>query len=221
MVQIASALEKAHLIGIIHRDLKPSNVMLCVGGQVKLLDFGLARMVVCPDRELGRHGDDGAPADPNALVEGVVGTVGYMSPEQAFCQPADHRSDIWGLGVILYEMLAARRAFRAESIFETIDLIRSGRPADLPNTTPAAVAELVWRCLEKEPERRFQSTGELVAALKEILAETNIAEATGSVHVPSFENVAPPRKRPSGAIALGALALGATLGWYHGHRLKK
>jgi len=204
-MQIAAALAQVHAAGIIHRDLKPSNVLVGGDGLIKVLDFGLAKPMV-PLRNNSAQEYHGILSSPETLAGEVLGSIGYMSPEQAVGLPADYRSDIFSFGVMLYEMLASRRAFRAETDIEAMKQIQMGRPMELPQTIPPAISQLVWRCLEKQPELRFPSAKELLAAMS-ILAETN-----------DVVSVTRPKRSPR-VIALGALGLlGAALGAYGCHR---
>ena len=168
-VQLARGLAAAHERGIVHRDLKPENILVGRDGQVKILDFGLAKLSA-PEAE---------PAATGALETApgaVMGTAGYMSPEQVRGQPADHRSDIFALGAVLYEMLAGRRAFDGPSNADTMTAILKESPAPLstadPHVTPGA-ARIVDRCLEKSPGARFQSAHDLAFALEGLSSRTD------------------------------------------------
>src|SRR5215468_8106992 len=169
-VQIAGGLAAAHDKGIVHRDLKPDNLFLTRDGRIKILDFGLAKLRPTLDAD-DAHGKAGT-----ATVTGpsaILGTVGYMSPEQVRHAPADHRSDIFSLGCILYEMLAGERAFRGETEADTMAAILGADPPtlrDRAGSIPAAYERLVRRCLEKRPEDRFQSTRDLAFALESLAA---------------------------------------------------
>jgi serine/threonine-protein kinase len=165
--QIASALDSAHVKGIVHRDLKPANVMIRPDGVVKLVDFGVAKLV-----PLDRQDD---MADPirrpdSVTVEGMtLGTPAYMSPEQARGLQVDKRTDIWAFGCILFEMLAGRRPFEGNTVADTVARVLEHDPdwSALPRTTPAAVEKLVRRCLRKDPERRLRDVGDAVEDLEE------------------------------------------------------
>jgi serine/threonine protein kinase/tetratricopeptide (TPR) repeat protein len=169
-VQLTSALAAAHVVGIVHRDLKPENVMVTPEGLVKVLDFGIAKRlfphVVSDD-------DAGAPTIRTGETEGstIVGTVGYMSPEQAVGLPAGPASDQFSLGAILYEMVAGRRAFHRDSRVETVRAIVDAVPEPvhhLTRTVPPALRHAIERCLAKDPADRFVDARDLDRALRQI-----------------------------------------------------
>jgi Tol biopolymer transport system component len=163
--QMAEALSAAHALGIIHRDLKPENVMIARDGRVKVLDFGLAKQNV-----------PAAAGENTATMllsqAGVVlGTVGYMSPEQVRGEPVDARSDIFSLGCVLYEMAAGARAFDGKSAADVMSAILKEEPPEMPASTaalPAALDAIIRRCLEKDPAQRFQSAADLAFALRSV-----------------------------------------------------
>src|SRR5678815_679923 len=175
--QIVSGLAAAHEKGIVHRDLKPENLFITKDDRVKILDFGLAKLRSSPGEQSGSE-DATRKAITNPGV--VMGTVGYMSPEQVRGQVTDHRSDIFSFGAILHEMITGRRAFRRETMAETMSAILKEEPEELiqsnPNLSPA-LDRIVRRCLEKKPERRFQSTSDLGFALESLSAPSS---STGS-----------------------------------------
>lgn len=164
--QIASGLAAAHSKAIVHRDLKPENIFVTTDGRVKILDFGLAKL-----RAESRSLNSGSDVETQKGITDpgvVMGTVGYMSPEQVRGKDADHRADIFSFGVILYEMLSGRRAFAGDSLVELMNAILKEEPPELSETNskvPAQLELIVRRCLEKKPELRFQSASDLTFAL--------------------------------------------------------
>ncbi|MDQ6707981.1 MAG: serine/threonine-protein kinase, partial [Acidobacteriota bacterium] len=161
-IAIADGLASAHSKGIVHRDLKPENIFLTSDGRVKILDFGLARWTA-PQAS-------GQSDMPTLTQEGVImGTAGYMSPEQIRGTPADARSDIFSLGCVLYEMVAGRRAFSRETSAQTMAAILEAQPTDIATTgkqVPAGLERAIAHCLEKNPQRRFHSAHDLGLALR-------------------------------------------------------
>jgi tRNA A-37 threonylcarbamoyl transferase component Bud32 len=167
---IAAALEAAHRKGIIHRDLKPSNIKLADPGMVKVLDFGVATLAHGIDAELGA-------ADLTQTLGGtkegaLVGTVAYVSPEQAMGERVDARTDIWAFGCLLYEMLTARRAFPGVAVADTLGAVMRGEPdwTALPAETPPQVRTLLRRCLEKDRARRLADIGDARLEIEDLLA---------------------------------------------------
>ncbi len=179
-VQIAEGLAKAHAAGIVHRDLKPENVMVSRDGFVKILDFGLAKLA---ESSAGELSDLPTMAGPATRPGTVLGTVGYMSPEQASGHPVDFRSDQFSFGSILYELATGKRAFQKATGVETMSAIIREEPEPLGQVNPRAPAPLRWiveRCLAKDPEERYASTRDLARDLRSIrdhLSETSAAAA--------------------------------------------
>lgn len=169
--QVADALTRAHLEGIVHRDLKPDNIMITANGVPKILDFGLAKLV---QGDLSSLTDDDATSAKSPISrEGVaIGTVAYMSPEQASGSAVDHRSDIFSFGSILYETLTRRRAWTAPTVVETLYQIMRGESPDA-SELPANVQQILRRCLAKSPAERYQSARELAADLRAARSESS------------------------------------------------
>ena len=185
-LQIAKGLAAAHEKGIVHRDLKPDNLFIMGDGRVKILDFGLAKLT----RPRFASEIDGEAETEAMRVDTdpgiVMGTVGYMSPEQVRGQRVDHRADIFSFGVILYEMLSGKRPFHGESAVETLSAILKEEPPELCETNrqiAPALERVVRHCLEKSPEARFQSASDLGFAL-EALSGLSITSATSPTLTP-------------------------------------
>ena len=217
--QIAEALDAAHEQGIIHRDLKPANIKLRSDGAVKVLDFGLAKLIEpgIANRESGSvgHGLSQSPTitTPAMTMAGVIlGTAAYMSPEQAKGRAADKQSDIWAFGGVLFEMLTGKRPFDGEDVSDTLAAVLRGDPDwhAVPVDVPAVVRTMLQQCLEKDRRRRIADA----STIRVLLSETTIASVAGDVRVP---RVAPrplwARAAPFALVALATIAVSSVAWW--------
>ncbi len=212
--QIAQGLAAAHEKGIVHRDLKPENVFVTHDGRLKILDFGLAKLAKLQaaadeDATLGSAAQETSPGM-------VLGTVGYMSPEQVKGEPADARSDIFALGSILYEMLSGQRAFRRDTSAETMTAILKEDPPEISTLSKPiapALERIVRRCIEKKPQQRFQSARDLAFSLEGLSGTTSASAAHAALVSP--EKLRRKWLMPLAAGLLLLIAVGAA-GWFFG-----
>ena len=205
-VQITRGLAAAHEKGITHRDLKPENLFVTKDGRVKILDFGLAKLTQPKTVAAQSAPTVSAQTEPGV----VMGTVGYMAPEQVRGSAADHRADIFAFGAILYEMLTGKRAFQKATSAETMSAIlneESPSPAQIVPNVPVALHRVVHRCLEKNPEQRFQSASDLAFAL-ECLSDS------GPLSAPENDRAKNPERNWVLAISAVALLLAALVTWF-------
>src|SRR6266404_3005530 len=198
--QLASALAHAHDHGVVHGDLKPSNIIITPGGDAKILDFGLARR--SDPAEFDRQTLETVSAEHRS---GLGGTLRYMAPEQIDASPASQSTDLWALGVVLYEMATGSHPFFGENLYLLCTAILRDPPRPLPAKVPAGLASIILHCLEKEPARRYKRAGEVRAALEAL--------------TPSQEDIIPaplpaPRKVPYLPLAAAILLLLAVFGVY-------
>jgi eukaryotic-like serine/threonine-protein kinase len=180
--QMAQGLAAAHERAIVHRDLKPENIFITLDGHVKLLDFGIAKLIETaqPSTPHGLMDPTVSPSGSSTRTGMLLGTPGFMSPEQVRGDPVDARTDFFSLGAVLYEMLSGQRAFPAGPVVETGYAVLHDDPEPLPATVPRQVAQVVYRCLEKDPARRFQTARDLAFNLELVRTPATSGATTAS-----------------------------------------
>jgi Tol biopolymer transport system component len=209
-VQVAEGLAKAHEAGLVHRDLKPENLIVSKDGFVKILDFGLAKLAESPSSD-GLSALQTIAGAPGTVPGTVMGTVGYMSPEQASGRSVDYRSDQFSFGSILYEIATGQRAFQRNTGAETLTAIIREEPVPVGQVNPRVPAPVRWiveRCLAKEPEERFASTKDLardLRSLRDHLSETSATETVAAA-------ASPRRRLPPWLVPAAAVLVGAAIG---------
>jgi serine/threonine protein kinase len=212
--QIADALAGAHAAGIIHRDLKPSNIMANKHGLVKILDFGLAKLL---ETTTSNENLSTRSLEATTKVGAILGTASYMSPEQAEGKVVDTRSDIFSFGSVLYKMVRGRSPFRGASMIATLSAVIEDEPPPLGSEVPDQLRKIIMRCLRKDPDRRFQHIGDIRIALEELREDFELAKKARVVTAPLVEAGKVRYRRTAlvgGIISLILLGVFGTVLWF-------
>ena len=206
-IPITAVLAKAHAADIVHRDLKPGNIMIATDGSVKLLDFGLAKLIEEP------ASSDRASDTPQQKTQtGVfMGTPAFMSPEQAEGKPVDGRSDIFSFGAVLYQMATGKRAFTGNSLTAVIAAVLHKEPDPLAGDVAPDLQKIILRCLKKDPDRRFQTMADVRASLEELREESQTGSLAGAAATRAGSSRRLPFRRAALIVAVGAGLLTLTL----------
>jgi Tol biopolymer transport system component len=208
LVGVADGLAAAHAANILHRDVKPTNVLLTKSGYAKLADFGVAKLADDEDVDAARRGAD------RTVTGAVIGTIAYMSPEQACGAEVDARSDVFSLGIVLFELLSGRPPFDGATAPDVLRTIMHGTPLPLSGDIPEALRLIVEKALAKEPDERYQSMREMVVDLRRVLRRSDSATTLATRDGVRAVTAVPPRRWRLAWLALPALAvLGTTAAW--------